>query len=179
MHQHHDYVEIARRQTASMAGVVQYASRIQPGSVIVVLDRERRSRAWSPCSLASDCLTNALRYIYDDLRFEAIVCFAHPADPFAEACRFTPAGLTVSYLARADGHDVQRSYAYDVLIVFQYADATGIRLLERLDGRDGSPTAGAGYRPRARFEPGPAPDRARRVFPGGLVPAGPVSPSSP
>jgi len=165
--QHQGYFEYSQRQQQILAQIVSRAPHFEPGTTVLLVDRTPTAayKAWSMCSVVSNCLEWALRYIYRDHSLQAMYCAPgyHPRRQFSEECRFEAHGVTVSYIHRGSMREMSPSSPYASLVVFENS-IRGLSLLNDIGGYN-SEAGVNGYDPGRRIDArSPVPPRAHTVF---------------
>jgi len=165
--QHQGYFEYSQRQQQILAGIISQAPHLEPGTTVLLVDRTPTDafKAWSMCTVVSNCLEWALRYIYVDPTLRAMYCAPgyRPRKEFSEECRFEAHRLTVPYIHMGLKKEMRPSSSYSSLVVFENS-VLGLNLLNDISAyRSGS--GADGYDPSRRIHASsPLPPRARTVF---------------
>lgn len=166
--QHQGYFEYSQRQQQILANIISQAPRFEPGTTVLLVDRTPTValKAWSMCTVVSNCLEWALRYVYADPTLRAVYCAPgyRPRKQFSEECRFEAHGITVSYIHSGSRKEMRPSAPYAALVVFENS-AQGLKVLNDISGYH-SEAGGTGYEPGRRIDASsPIPVRARTMFP--------------
>jgi hypothetical protein len=166
--QHRGYFEYSERQLQILADILREAPRLTPGTTVLLIDRTPTTvfKAWSMCTVVSNCLEWALRYIYDDHTLHAMYCAPgyRPRDDFSEECHFETHRVSVPYVHRGTRNEMRPFSPYASLVVFEKS-ARGLNVLN--DISEYQAAAGAnGYEPARRIDARTTiPPRAHAVFP--------------
>ncbi len=165
--QHQGYFEYSQRQQQILANIISQAPHFEPGTTVLLVDRTPTAafKAWSMCSLVSNCLEWALRYIYGDHTLRARYCAPgyHPRKEFSEECRFEAHQVTISYIHYVTKEEMRTAYPYASLVVFENS-ADGLNVVKDLSGYR-SESESDSYEPGRRIDARSAiPPRAHTVF---------------
>jgi len=97
--QHQGYFEYSQRQQQVLANIISKAPRFEPGTTVLLVDRTPTVafKAWSMCTVVSNCREWALRYIYGGSTLRAMYCAPgyRPRKQFSEECHFEAQEVTV------------------------------------------------------------------------------------
>jgi hypothetical protein len=165
--QHRGYFEYSQRQQQILADIISEAPRLKPETTVLLIDRTPTAafKAWSMCTVVSNCLEWALRYIYDDHTLRAMYCAPgyRPRNQFSEECHFERDRVSVPYVHWGLNREMHPSSPYASLVVFENS-ARGLNVLRDISGYQ--PEAGAnGYQPDRRIDASsPVPPRAHTLF---------------
>jgi len=165
--QHQGYFEYSQRQQQILANIISQAPQFEPGTTVLLVDRTPTAafKAWSMCTVVTNCLEWALRYIYGDYTLRAMYCAPgyRPRNQFSEECRFEARGVTVSYVHRGSRKEMHLSSPYALLVVFENS-VRGLSVLKDISGYH-SEAGVNGYDPGRRIDASsPIPARAHTVF---------------
>ncbi len=165
--QHQAYFDYSQRQQQILANIISRAPHFEPATTVLLVDRTPTEafKAWSMCSLVSNCLEWALRYIYGDHTLRARYCAPgyRPRREFSEECHFEAHQVTISYVHYATKDQIRTSYPYASLVVFENSVA-GLNVLNDLSGYRSEAGADS-YEPGRRIDAiSRIPPRAHTVF---------------
>jgi hypothetical protein len=165
--QHRGYFEASQRQQQILSSILGEAPRLKPGTTVLLIDRTPTAafKAFSMCTVVSNCLEWALRYVYGDSTLRAMYCAPgyRPRNEFSEECHFETHRVSVPYVHSGSKKEMRPSSPYASLVVFENS-ARGLSVLEDISGYQAQ--AGAnGYEPGRRIDAGgPNPPRAHTLF---------------
>jgi hypothetical protein len=165
--QHRVYFEYSQRQQQILADIISVAPGLKPETTVLLIDRTptAASKAWSMCTVVSNCLEWALRYIYADHTLRAMYCAPgyRPRNQFSEECQFESHGVTVPYVHAVLKEEMHPFSPYASLVVFENS-ARGLTVLEDISGYQVEARAN-GYDPDRRIDASsPIPPRAHTLF---------------
>jgi hypothetical protein len=165
--QHQGYFEYSQRQQQILANIISQAPHLAPGTTVLLVDRTPTAafKAWSMCTVVSNCLEWALRYIYRDPTLRAMYCAPgyRPRKEFSEECLFDADRVTVPYIHRGLKKEMRPSSPYASLVVLENS-VLGLYLLNDISTYRSLPGAD-GYDPGRRIDASsPLPPRAHTVF---------------
>src|SRR5216684_1061860 len=130
---------------------------------VLIIDRKQTEddKAGSMCTVVSNCLEWALRYIYADHTLRAMYCAPgyRPRNQFSEECQFESHGVTVPYVHSVLKEEMHPFSPYASLVVFENS-ARGLYVLKDISGYQVEARAN-GYDPDRRIDvSSPIPPRA-------------------
>jgi hypothetical protein len=165
--QHRVYFEYSQRQQQILADIISVAPGLKPETTVLLIDRTptAASKAWSMCTVVSNCLEWALRYIYADHTLRAMYCAPgyRPRNQFSEECQFESHGVTVPYVHAVLKEEMHPFSPYASLVVFENS-ARGLTVLKDISGYQVEARAN-GYDPDRRIDASsPIPPRAHTLF---------------
>ena len=165
--QHRVYFEYSQRQQQILADIISAAPGLKPETTVLLIDRTptAASKAWSMCTVVSNCLEWGLRYIYDDHTLRAMYCAPgyRPRNQFSEECHFENHGVTVPYVHSVLRQEMHPFSPYASLVVFEYS-ARGLNVLKDISGYQVEARAN-GYDPDRRIDARSSiPARAHTLF---------------
>ncbi len=165
--QHQGYFEYTQRQQQILADIITRAPHFEPGTTVLLVDRTPTSafEAFSMCSVVSNCLQWALRYIYGDHTLRAMYCAPgyRPRGQFSEECRFEAERVTVSSIHPVSKKEIRTSSPYASLVVFENS-RNGLNVVNDIR-RYRSESGADGYAPDRRIDASSRiPTRAHTVF---------------
>jgi len=165
--QHRVYFEYSQRQQQILADIISAAPGLKPETTVLLIDRTptAASKAWSMCTVVSNCLEWGLRYIYDDHTLRAMYCAPgyRPRNQFSEECHFESHGATVPYVHSVLKKEMHPFSPYASLVVLENS-AGGLTVLKDISGYQVEARAN-GYDPDRRIDASsPIPPRARTLF---------------
>ncbi len=167
LNQHAHFAELSHRQQVLLTGIAGQVHRLRPGAHLVVVDESGKYHDnWSLG--VSTWLTKAVQYVYADYTLEAILCYRQPDGRWGtlpellERCDFRAEELVLY-----QGDEVALIWPYSDIVVVNYSEAGGVRLLERLPTDYLSEEGGKTYQPRQLIDASsPPPPRIFTLFPG-------------
>jgi hypothetical protein len=165
--QHRVYFEYSQRQQQILADIISVAPGLKPETTVLLIDRTptAASKAWSMCTVVSNCLEWALRYIYNDHTLRAMYCAPgyRPRNQFSEECHFESHGVTVPYVHWGLKKEMHLSSPYASLVVLENS-ARGLYVLKDIS-RYQLEAGTHGYDPDRRIDASsPIPPRAHTLF---------------
>ena len=165
--QHRVYFEYSQRQQQILADIISVAPGLTPETTVLLIDRTptAAAKAWSMCTVVSNCLEWALRYIYNDHTLRAMYCAPgyRPRNQFSEECQFESHGVTVPYVHWGLKEEMHPSSPYASLVVLENS-ARGLYVLKDIS-RYQLEAGANGYDPDRRIDASsPIPPRAHTLF---------------
>jgi len=138
LNEHAFYYEESQNQLQLLAQIIDQAPRIQPKSLMLVIDiPPSQSQSWSECTVISNCLNDALKSIYpdQDQDFQVLFCVDQNQPLYHDqaTCKFDANTVTIAAPIVTTQQTNTYTYPYSAVAIWENSAEQGARLLSNID----------------------------------------------